>query len=58
MIVRRPRLRSRSRTRPGHKPNGCCRTMPITRLIHGICFAVGLWFAAPRISRELEDTSA
>jgi hypothetical protein len=32
--------------------------VPITRLIHGIRFAIGLWLAAPRISRELGGTSA
>lgn len=28
--------------------------MPITRLVHGLRFALGLWVAVPRISRELE----
>jgi Restriction endonuclease len=28
--------------------------MPITRLVHGVRFALGLWLAVPRISRELE----
>jgi Restriction endonuclease len=31
---------------------------PITRLIHGTRFAIGLWLVAPRICRELGITSA
>ena len=34
------------------------QAMPITRLIRGTGFALGLWFAAPRICRELEDVPA
>jgi hypothetical protein len=29
------------------------QTTPITRLIHGIQYAAGLWLSAPRIGREL-----
>lgn len=32
--------------------------MPITRLVHGVRFALGLWLAVPRISRELEGAPA
>jgi len=32
------------------------QAMPITRLIHGTRYAVGLWLAAPRIGRELNPS--